>query len=98
MLAYRAKRRELNELIADLARDAKCAAVKERSNRDALMTEIIHTITTWLADIWIAVYEHHVHFDEAHASLLFIAQTIKKLGDGSRVGGCVELLCLFRVC
>ncbi|KAF9030151.1 hypothetical protein BDZ89DRAFT_1159529 [Hymenopellis radicata] len=38
--------------------------------------------------MWILVYEHFVQFREAHASLLFIADVLRKLNDGSRVGGC----------
>ncbi|KAF8911763.1 hypothetical protein CPB85DRAFT_645393 [Mucidula mucida] len=85
---YRQKKREINALLGELARDAKCSFVKDRSNRALIMAEVIQSIASWLSDMWILVYEHFVQFREAHTSLLFIADVLKKLSDGSRVGGC----------
>ncbi|KAF8992759.1 hypothetical protein BDZ89DRAFT_1150905 [Hymenopellis radicata] len=87
-LDYRQKKREINALLNELARDAKCSFVKDRSNRAQIMAEVIQSIARWLSDMWILVYEHFVQFREAHASLLFIADVLRKLNDGSRVGGC----------
>lgn len=88
LLDLQGKKKEINGLLADLARDAKCSFVKDRSNRDELLTEIIDTISVWLSTIWIVIYEHHVHFRQAHQCLLFIAGVLGRLDDGTRVGGC----------
>ncbi|KAK0455720.1 uncharacterized protein EV420DRAFT_1552862 [Desarmillaria tabescens] len=88
LLDLRGKKKEINGLLADLARDAKCSFVKDRSNRDELLTEIIDSISAWLSTIWLVIYEHQVHFREAHQCLLFISHVLEKLDDGSRVGGC----------
>ncbi|KAK0205888.1 hypothetical protein DFS33DRAFT_1372417 [Desarmillaria ectypa] len=88
LLDMQGKKKEINGLLADLARDVKCSFVKDRSNRDELLTEIIDSISVWLSTIWVVIYEHRVHFRQAHQCLLFIADVLERLDDGSRVGGC----------
>ncbi|PBK65574.1 hypothetical protein ARMSODRAFT_960944 [Armillaria solidipes] len=88
LLDLQGKKKEINSLLADLTRDAKCSFVKDRSNRDELLTEIIDSISVWLSTIWVVIYEHCVHFRQAHQCLLFIADVLERLDDGSRVGGC----------
>ncbi len=89
LLDLQGKKKEINGLLADLTRDAKCSFVKDRSNRDELLTEIIDSISVWLSTIWVVIYEHCVHFRQAHQCLLFIADVLERLDDGSRVGGYV---------
>ncbi|KAK0490307.1 hypothetical protein IW261DRAFT_6296 [Armillaria novae-zelandiae] len=88
LLDLQGKKKEINGLLADLTRNAKCSLVKDRSNRDELLIEIIDSISAWLSTIWVVVYEHCVHFRLAHQCLLFITDVLERLGDVSRVGGC----------
>ncbi|KAK0231526.1 hypothetical protein IW262DRAFT_489213 [Armillaria fumosa] len=88
LLDLQGKKKEIKGLLADLTRDAKCSFVKDRSNRDELLTEIIDSISVWLSTIWIVICEYCVHFRQAHQCLLFIADVLERLDDGSRVGGC----------
>ncbi|KIY68721.1 hypothetical protein CYLTODRAFT_373956 [Cylindrobasidium torrendii FP15055 ss-10] len=87
-LDYHARKREIHELLAELVRDAKTSSLRDHSNRDVLMTELLHSCSTWITNIWTVAYEHHVQFREAHASLLFIAEAVRKLEDDLKVGAC----------
>ncbi|KAF9074674.1 hypothetical protein BDP27DRAFT_1316635 [Rhodocollybia butyracea] len=84
----RGKKKEIRSLLNDLRRDSKRAFLKERSNRVEIFSEIIETLTSWMAQIWRVVYEHKVHFAQAHAALLYIWEVILELNDNSGPGGC----------
>jgi hypothetical protein len=81
------KRRQIADLIVDLARDAKTSLIKERSNRDELLSEIFHGLVGWLDVIWTVVYEHNVQFAAAHTCLIFVADTLIQLSETSTLGG-----------
>ncbi|KAF9040696.1 hypothetical protein BJ165DRAFT_1350932 [Panaeolus papilionaceus] len=87
-LELRKKRQQITMLMDELARDAKVSFIKERSNRDELLTEIIHTLVTWLNDIWSAAYEHHVNFALAHTCLVFVGDAMIQLQENASLGGC----------
>lgn len=75
-------------LLDALIRDSKCAFIKERSNRDEIMHEILDTLVTWVSDIWTVVYEHQVHFREAHNCLLIAASIVGQISTiPSPMGG-----------
>lgn len=86
-LDLRAKKKQIVGLLEDLARDAKTAIVPERSNRDELLSEIIHGLISWLNAIWSVVYEHNVQFITAHRCLLFVAEALVQLSERSSLGG-----------
>ncbi|KAH9483193.1 hypothetical protein JR316_0005297 [Psilocybe cubensis] len=88
ILDLRMKKRQINGLLDQLIRDAKISFIKERSNREELLSEIIHTLTGWLSDIWTVVYEHNVNFDIAHQCLVFVAEALAQLSESSSLGGC----------
>ncbi|KAF8905778.1 hypothetical protein CPB84DRAFT_1844777 [Gymnopilus junonius] len=87
-LDLRAKRKQISALFDELARDAKVAFIKERSNRDELLAEVLHSLTSWLNDIWLTVYEYNVNFLLAHSCLVFIADALTQLSENSSFGGC----------
>ncbi|KAJ6544237.1 hypothetical protein B0H19DRAFT_1170030 [Mycena capillaripes] len=81
------KTKEINGLLDELARDSKRAIVRERSNRDELLTEIVDSMLGWLNDIWTVVYEYNAYFNEAHACLLFVAEVLNTLNNIPGLGG-----------
>lgn len=87
-LDLRAKKRQIGALLEDLAKDAKIAIVPERSHRDELLAEIVHSLLSWLNVIWSVVYEHNVQFVTAHRCLLFVAEALIQLSERSTLGGC----------
>ncbi|KAF9530956.1 hypothetical protein CPB83DRAFT_892227 [Crepidotus variabilis] len=87
-LDLRSKRKQIGDLLDELARDAKTSMIKERSNRDELLSEIVHSLVSWLNDIWSVVYEHNAHFLTAHTCLLFTADALAQLSESSTLGGC----------
>ncbi|KAJ6579569.1 hypothetical protein DFH09DRAFT_1260453 [Mycena vulgaris] len=87
VLDLKAKKKEINGLLDELARDSKRAIARERSNRGELLAEIIESIVSWLNDIWTVVYEYNVLFEEAHACLLFIAEVLNMLNTTPGTGG-----------
>ncbi|KAJ3513372.1 hypothetical protein NLJ89_g2993 [Agrocybe chaxingu] len=87
-LDLRRKRKQINDLLDDLARDAKVSFIKERSNREELLSEIVDSLVSWLNDIWISVYEYNINFLVAHSCLLFVADALAQLADSSTLGGC----------
>lgn len=80
-LDLKAKKLEIQQLLDALNRDTKRAFIKERSNKDALASEIIDSLTDWLNDIWIVVYEFKANFLLAHSCLLFVATTLAELSE-----------------
>jgi len=89
VLNLRAKKKQIGELLEDIAKDAKIAIVPERSNREELLSEIVHGLLSWLNVIWSVVYEHNVQFTTAHRCLLFVAEALVQLSERSTLGGCV---------
>ncbi|KIM42733.1 hypothetical protein M413DRAFT_444401 [Hebeloma cylindrosporum] len=87
-LDLRVKREQITHLLNELTRDAKMSFIKERSNRDELLAEIIHSLVSWLNDIWKVVYENHVNFLLAHTCLLFVADALAQLAEVSILGQC----------
>ncbi|KAJ3852835.1 hypothetical protein EV368DRAFT_73816 [Lentinula lateritia] len=84
-LDLRGKKKEIRSLLNDLRRDSKRAFLKEQSNRVEILSEIIESLTSWIADIWKLVYEHKVLFSLAHSALLYVCEVIVELGC---TGGC----------
>lgn len=41
------------------------------------------------------MYEHNVHFAEAHQCLLFATEVLDQIGESSGPGGCVLLSCIY---
>jgi hypothetical protein len=76
-------------LLGELTRDAKSSFIKERSNREELLSEIVHSLVGWLNPIWATVYEHRINFLHAHKCLLFVAGALSQLADNSSLGGYV---------
>ncbi|KAF8954252.1 hypothetical protein BDZ97DRAFT_492351 [Flammula alnicola] len=87
-LDLRSKRKEITSLLDELTRDAKISFIKERSNRDELLSEVVHSLVSWLNDIWSIVYEYNVNFLLAHTCLLFVADALAQLSESSSLGGC----------
>ncbi|KAF8173810.1 hypothetical protein K438DRAFT_1850062 [Mycena galopus ATCC 62051] len=86
-LNRKGKKKELYGLLDELSRDSKRAIVRERSNRQELLPEIVDSMVNWLNDIWTVVYEYNVHFEEAHACLLLVAEVLNTLTGNPRMGG-----------
>ncbi|KAF9475270.1 hypothetical protein BDN70DRAFT_865145 [Pholiota conissans] len=87
-LDLRAKRNEIAMLLDELMRDAKSSFIKERSNREELLSEIVDTLVGWLNPIWSTVYEHRIRFLHAHNCLVFVTDALAQLADNSSIGGC----------
>ncbi|TFK53302.1 hypothetical protein OE88DRAFT_1696189 [Heliocybe sulcata] len=79
VLDLKSKKEEVNALLDELERDTKRSFVKGRSIRDELLSEIVDSLTDWLNDIWIVVYEYKVNFEDAHRCLLFAAGVLDHL-------------------
>ncbi|KAJ6473211.1 hypothetical protein C8R45DRAFT_874442 [Mycena sanguinolenta] len=86
-LDLKGKKKELYGLLDELSRDSKRAIVRERSNREELLVEIVDSMLNWLNDIWTVVYEYNAHFDDAHSCLLFVAEVLNTLKSIPRMGG-----------
>ncbi|KAJ7083117.1 hypothetical protein B0H15DRAFT_428259 [Mycena belliarum] len=87
VLDLKAKKKEINGLLDELARDGKRAITRERSNREELLAEIVESIVSWLNDIWSVVYEYNASFDEAHDCLLYVAEVLNILSSIPGMGG-----------
>lgn len=66
-----AKKIEVNGLLDELSKDSKCSFVKDRSNRETLLSEVVESIAEWLNDIWSLVFEYGLDFTRGHSALLF---------------------------
>ncbi|KAJ7601158.1 hypothetical protein C8J56DRAFT_1157385 [Mycena floridula] len=77
------KRRELEDLLDLYDRDSKCGFTKERSNGPEILHELLTSLASWTAEIWSVVYEHNMHFEKAHACLLFATSILIKINDGA---------------
>lgn len=82
------KKKEVDSLMDALHKDAKIAISKERSTREELLAEVVDSLTSWLNDIWSAVYEFRDNYSLAHACLLFAADMSSTLVDMPGLGGC----------
>lgn len=78
-LDLKGKKREIDSLLDELARDSKRAFVKERSRRDELLSESVDSLLDWMNDIWSSVYELKVNYGEGHRCLLFSAEVLDKI-------------------
>ncbi|TFK24234.1 hypothetical protein FA15DRAFT_641393 [Coprinopsis marcescibilis] len=76
-------RKQIDTLFDSLAKESKLSVFPERSIREQVLEEIIRTLTSWLNDIWTTVYENHGDFKRAHACLLFVAESMEHLDEGS---------------
>ncbi|RDB20271.1 Bifunctional epoxide hydrolase 2 [Hypsizygus marmoreus] len=88
LLDLKGKRKEVSYLMGALNRDSKISIIKERSNRDELLTEIMETMVEWLSDIWSVVYEYNENYLQAHACLMFTGEVLSSLSDIQGFGGC----------
>lgn len=61
-LDLKSKKLEIKQLLDALNKDSKRAFLKERSNKDAIASEVIDSLTDWLNDIWSVVYEFKANF------------------------------------
>lgn len=78
---FKAKRKELENLYDLFIRDSKIGFTRERSRRDEILDEILSSIASYLQILWHVVYEDQLCFSEAHQSLLFIVQMIRRLNN-----------------
>lgn len=81
VLDLKAKQSEINDLLEELARDAKRSFIKDRGNREELISEIVDSLVDWLNDIWSVVYEYRTNFSLAHNCLLFAAHVLDNLAN-----------------
>lgn len=88
---FKAKRKQVDWLFQQIRHDSKVAFVKERSNRDDLIRECLNTLTNWLGNIWLVVYEHNAQFNIAHTCLLYVSEALAQLVDHASLGGYVVL-------
>lgn len=72
-----------------LSKDDKVAFTRERSNREEILQEAVHSISSWLNKIWLMVYEFKVNFELAHDCLLYALKSLTVLEDSPAVGECV---------
>lgn len=89
-LDLKGKKKEIESLLEELVLDSKRSFIRERSNRDELLSEIIESLTSWLSDIWVVVYEFNVHFALAHECLLYAAGVLAQLNSAPDIGGCAR--------
>jgi len=76
-LSISSKKAELEALFDELRRDSHRYA--NSSARNEISSEIVESITAWLSEIWQAVFEFGVQFEEGHRCLMFASETVKKL-------------------
>ncbi|KAF9449489.1 hypothetical protein P691DRAFT_703138 [Macrolepiota fuliginosa MF-IS2] len=82
------KTREVRTLLMMLAKDDKVAFSRERSNREEILQEIVHSISSWLGKIWITVYEYKANYEQAHECLLYVLRSLAALEESPGVGDC----------
>jgi hypothetical protein len=69
-LDIRVKKNEVNDLLDELEQDAKRSFVRDRSNKEEVLSEVVNSLVEWLSSIWSTMYEHKVNFAQAHSCLL----------------------------
>jgi hypothetical protein len=79
LLDLPSKRRELTRLLEELERDAKRAFMKERSNVEEILYEIVDSLTNWIGDIWTTAFEYRIHFSLVHDCLLFTVGILDRI-------------------
>lgn len=94
-LDLRGKKREITALLNAHAREIKYSFIKDRSDPNEVLAEIIDSLVFWLKDIWSVVYEHNVHFAEAHQCLLYATEVLDQIAESSGPGGCVRVSCIY---
>lgn len=80
------KKREIQTLLTMLARDDKVAFTRERSNREEILQELIHSLSSWMSKIWITAYEYKVNYDQVHECLLYALRSLAVLEDSPGFG------------
>lgn len=95
-LNLKERKAEIRGLIAELDRDSKRAAVRDRSRKGELLEELAKSLSGWLTDIWSVAYEHQTQFDTCHRCLIFCADALKQIAASH--GGCVQPLHLSYFC
>ena len=81
ILDLRGKRAELSAMLDTLGKDIKRSFVTESTSRNELLHESVRSLTTWLSDIWVVVYEHQVDFELAHDCLLFVIEKLDQIAN-----------------
>lgn len=79
-LDLKAKRVEIQGMLDELSRDSKRSFVKERTNKDELVEEVIASLIDWLNDIWIVVYEFKVNYEVSYdtpVSIKIVTQSLE---------------------
>ncbi|KDQ52030.1 hypothetical protein JAAARDRAFT_73311 [Jaapia argillacea MUCL 33604] len=85
-LDLKSKEDEVNGLLDELEKDIKRSLVKDKTNREELLSETVDSLVDWLNDIWSVSYEFGANFWAAHACLLFNAGVLYRLANSR--GGC----------
>ncbi|EIN04289.1 hypothetical protein PUNSTDRAFT_93003 [Punctularia strigosozonata HHB-11173 SS5] len=85
-LDIRAKKNEVNDLLDELERDAKRSFVRDRSNKEEILSEVVNSLVEWLNKVWSVAYEHKTNFAQAHGCLLFAADVLDHIANSR--GGC----------
>ncbi|KXN91141.1 hypothetical protein AN958_02825 [Leucoagaricus sp. SymC.cos] len=91
-LDLKRKKREMQMLMMMLSKDDKVAFTRERSNREEILREAVHSISSWLNRIWLMVYEYKANFALAHECLLYAIKSMTILEESPGIGDCK---CLF---
>lgn len=92
-LDLRGKKREIQTLLTMLAKDDKVAFTRERSNREEIIQEVVHSLSSWMNKIWITAYEYKVNYDQVHECLLYALRSLAVLEDSPGLGDCK---CLYK--
>jgi hypothetical protein len=79
-LDLRAKKKEINGIVAELVRDEKRSQIiKERSNKDVLLYEAVECLVSWMSDVWVAFYEFDTNYSLVHSCLLFTFEALARI-------------------
>ncbi|KAF5363492.1 hypothetical protein D9756_001038 [Leucocoprinus leucothites] len=89
VLDLKGKKREMQTLFMMLSRDDKVAFTRERSNREEILQEAVHSISSWLNKIWMTVYEYQANFELAHECLLYAIKSLTVLEESPGAGECM---------
>lgn len=79
VLDIKAKRAELVDLLDELQRDGKRSFMKERSNFNEILHEIVDSLTNWMGSIWSTAFEYRTNFALVHECLMLISRTLERV-------------------
>jgi len=91
-LDIRVKERQVGDLLDQLHKESKMYGFTDQTHREEIMSEVVHSLTRWLNDVWSTYYERHDQYRHAHRCLIYVARSLLELEGVPNPSGCVASL------